>query len=862
MLLAAILLAGLALPGCSRRSAGGKKNDAAPFLAGSAEEPVIPPEFDNYVQAEDLIEWDYSEPTSMYSMFAPFTYYDFRVNKRYEDVQVKWMAACGGITSENGAEAQWFSGMPTSAHYLTVIGYDPYTMEITVLQKKAAVSSMVNGVVEMAEDDPDGEGKALEVDGEIVMKNSFTVEPNEDYDEDGLDNQSEERYGTDLWSDDTDNDSLSDHDEIFVYSTDPLSADTDGDGVADGYETAAGTDPLKKSTDGKTPDSDRRISHTFTAADGGFSLELTGSINQVAGAYFNVYENDYLAGFKGVVSPVIDISTDDNGFDSAVLEYRFQESDLINKDPKSISFAYINETDNTVELIPTEVDPTSGTARATLQHFSKYVLVQIGNIVNSFSDADIVFVIDQSGSMQDNDPHDKRLDAAKDLLASFGEGIKTAFVQFSYGAEIVVGDFSEYNENYENEINRLYYDAYGGTNIGEGLESALELLSDRNGNSIIILFTDGEDSNTSYIASQVSKAVERHVRIYVIGLGYAVNESMLRGMIAEPTGGLYYHIDMDQQIDMAFESLGKKFAAKHTDETDETVLTGSLIADSGFDIAYHAYAFENFVTKNASGGNCQGMAMTAKLNYVGKLASSKKSEFLGKTAYDISSVDAFRTKNLYSLNISDRALYIGEIYNSSMKYRILQDGVYKFDPFVRRELEKFGYTIETQKKFKLDKKDVKKKCEFASLDLHSEEFASSSYWNTDGRGEALKCIYWWFQNQTDLIEKFDNILFKTGNLTKKNQFDKMVNAIKKGEPVVLGISGEYLHALVAERVLRSADNPHSYYVLVYDCNHPGEDRFFTVTEKTLFGFVTGYKISFPDYYKYYDIASIYYYTPE
>ena len=50
LLLAAILLAGLALPGCSRRSAGGKKNDAAPFLAGSAEEPVIPPEFDNYVR--------------------------------------------------------------------------------------------------------------------------------------------------------------------------------------------------------------------------------------------------------------------------------------------------------------------------------------------------------------------------------------------------------------------------------------------------------------------------------------------------------------------------------------------------------------------------------------------------------------------------------------------------------------------------------------------------------------------------------------------------------------------------------------------------------------------------------------------
>ena len=57
----------------------------------------------------------------------------------------------------------------------------------------------------------------------------------EDFDRDGLANLEEKNISTFMDSTDTDNDGLSDYDEVKVYHTDPLMSDTDNDGVSD-YE--------------------------------------------------------------------------------------------------------------------------------------------------------------------------------------------------------------------------------------------------------------------------------------------------------------------------------------------------------------------------------------------------------------------------------------------------------------------------------------------------------------------------------------------------------------------------------------------------------------------------------------------------
>jgi len=67
-----------------------------------------------------------------------------------------------------------------------------------------------------------------------------------DSDGDGLMDSEEALLGTDPLKEDTDDDGLSDYDEVngtFGHITDPLLRDTDGDGYGDGFEVMMGVDP-------------------------------------------------------------------------------------------------------------------------------------------------------------------------------------------------------------------------------------------------------------------------------------------------------------------------------------------------------------------------------------------------------------------------------------------------------------------------------------------------------------------------------------------------------------------------------------------------------------------------------------------
>ncbi|MCR4642467.1 MAG: cellulose binding domain-containing protein [Lachnospiraceae bacterium] len=92
-------------------------------------------------------------------------------------------------------------------------------------------------------------------------ENIESVEDYKDSDGDGIPDEFEEELGTDLLKTDTDDDGLSDYEEIFIVGTDPnkydsvetgmsdYDSDSDGDGISNGEELKLGLNPINEDTD-------------------------------------------------------------------------------------------------------------------------------------------------------------------------------------------------------------------------------------------------------------------------------------------------------------------------------------------------------------------------------------------------------------------------------------------------------------------------------------------------------------------------------------------------------------------------------------------------------------------------------------
>ena len=76
-----------------------------------------------------------------------------------------------------------------------------------------------------------------------INQNINRPAPPVDTDRDGITDEEEALYGTNPNKVDTDDDELTDRDEIKVFKTDPNNPDTDGDGFSDGEEVRGGYDP-------------------------------------------------------------------------------------------------------------------------------------------------------------------------------------------------------------------------------------------------------------------------------------------------------------------------------------------------------------------------------------------------------------------------------------------------------------------------------------------------------------------------------------------------------------------------------------------------------------------------------------------
>lgn len=120
------------------------------------------------------------------------------------------------------------------------------TFQTNPLQKDTDGDSVSDGAEVRMGKNPKGEGEfKFKVEDSPKITNILPVTENDD-DRDGLLNDEEIALELDPKNPDTDQDGISDSEEVRLMGTDPNNPDTDGDGFKDGDELRRGFDPKGK----------------------------------------------------------------------------------------------------------------------------------------------------------------------------------------------------------------------------------------------------------------------------------------------------------------------------------------------------------------------------------------------------------------------------------------------------------------------------------------------------------------------------------------------------------------------------------------------------------------------------------------
>ena len=433
----------------------------------------------------------------------------------------------------------------------------------------------------------------------------------EDADGDGLTNIQEGNFGTSMITADSDQDRLSDYDEVMTYKTDPLKKDTDGDGVNDGTEIDIGTDPLTPNTIFPTALGSNRVARGDTEAvdisvkvssdaKGAGTLEITKA---------DITDNPLIsAQIPGFLNTVYNISSD-GSFDIAEVSFTIGSGVGTPSETFQPRIYYINEETGLLEEVSNQ-RIEGGKIIAEVTHFSTYILLNKVDFDEVWSKdirppsssqsfdkdpaLDIVFVIDRSGSMSWNDSEKLALKLPQEFIDKLRDNKdKAAAVSFASSATIEF-DLTFDKTSLKSKIANIYYS--GGTDGTTGIKAALDILDNSTaGYKYIIFLTDGEDNSwTQYSYDDLLvRANDNGIVIYTIGMGSAVETTLRK--IASSTGGIYYKATTGTATDDIL-SLDKVY-----DDIQQEVV--DLTADSNHDgiTDYHTALIEDGTLRLSNG---------------------------------------------------------------------------------------------------------------------------------------------------------------------------------------------------------------------------------------------------------------------
>lgn len=394
-----------------------------------------------------------------------------------------------------------------------------------------------------------------------------------DNDKDELNNGNEIEIGSDPNKKDSDNDGVTDGEEINVYFTEPNNSDTDGDTLNDGDEIYLKFSPLLKDTDSNgVLDCDERIFQNLRVnieneskkeiSSVSVEFEGTGNINSTTTVEDLYGKNTFLSDTVGLIGVPIEIKSSSN-FEKAKITFYLNQS-ISSEDITDFLILWYDELNNRYVEQETIVNNTEKTISAEVNHFSKYMVVDKSQWFDAWRNEikyenvnkkfDTVISIDCSGSMWSNDPDFKyivkntlypgssyeeitcyRKLASKNFVNSQNVNDQTGIVLFESSSKVACGLTNEKIDlNYA--IDNIY--SNGGTNFDSAISSSIDLLKNARSDSekMILLVSDGESSVSQ---SVINSAIDNKISINTVYIG-GENDNELLKKISSQTGGEYF----------------------------------------------------------------------------------------------------------------------------------------------------------------------------------------------------------------------------------------------------------------------------------------------------------------------------------
>ena len=396
----------------------------------------------------------------------------------------------------------------------------------------------------------------------------------EDNDSDGLTNLEEINSGTDPRTADTDLDALNDYDEINVYSTDPLKSDTDGDGVSDGKEIELGTNPLIKEENFSL----NVTSKSEDTVKASVEIELSGE--QVETLSVEQVNNDLLFNkeMPGYIGSAYDFSVD-GSFETATISFEF-DSALLESETFNPTIYYFNKEKQALEALPTTVN--GNVASAVVNHFSEYILINRTVYeesftwidvwdANDYTGVEVVLVIDDSGSMSGNDRINNRLTVAQNLIDNLPENSKIGVVRFSSGTNILTESLTADRALAKSYLTTDYFRSSGGTYMYRAIDSSFSLFEaeDEEILKMMVVLSDGATSDTNMQSSVISYANEQKVKIYTVGLGSNTHYfSSYLDPLSTNTGAKLYLASNADQLTEIYDDISEKIDIETDSDSD------------------------------------------------------------------------------------------------------------------------------------------------------------------------------------------------------------------------------------------------------------------------------------------------------